>query len=208
MCAEPMLPGTVAEALEEYGRLLAEHGITWGEPEIHYVKFFARRRVLPPSLFGTFWRLAFEEAARLHPGQPIDRLAAHLAEPDYDRVLRDALAGELPSHLTALRVGPDRIELRGAPITVLTPGEPHSGPHSGAHSGPHSGPREVGAVPVADARPATAVEAPLSPSGRGAEKIFLLVDSSRDTPCPVSVDDVRRELAPTGPGWSRPTRAV
>ncbi|MER6580499.1 CehA/McbA family metallohydrolase [Nonomuraea sp. NPDC001023] len=160
MGAEPMLPGTVAAALEEYGRLLAGHGITWGEPEIHYVKFFARRRVLPPSLFGTFWRLAFEEAARLHPGQPIDRLAAHLAEPDYDRVLRDTLAGELPQHLAALRVGPDGIELRGAPVTVLAPGEP--------------------------------------PSGRGAEKIFLLVDSSRDTPCPVSVDDARRELAPRG----------
>ncbi|MFF4190246.1 CehA/McbA family metallohydrolase [Nonomuraea sp. NPDC001831] len=160
MGAEPMLPGTVAAALEEYGRLLAGHGITWGEPEIHYVKFFARRRVLPPSLFGTFWRLAFEEAARLHPGQPIDRLAAHLAEPDYDRVLRDTLAGELPPHLAALRVGPDGIELRGAPVTVLAPGEP--------------------------------------PSGRGAEKIFLLVDSSRDTPCPVSVDDARRELAPRG----------
>ncbi|MFI7464633.1 CehA/McbA family metallohydrolase [Nonomuraea sp. NPDC049646] len=186
MCAEPMLPETVAEALEEYGRLLAEHGITWGEPEIHYVKFFARRRVLPPSLFGAFWRLAFEEAARLHPGRPIDRLAAHLAEPDYDRVLRDALAGELPPHLTALRVGPDRIELRGAPITVLAPGEPHPGP------------RWTGAVPVADARPATAVQAPPPPAGRGTEKIFLLVDSSRDTPCPVSVDDARRELAPHG----------
>ncbi|YCK39337.1 hypothetical protein ACNF49_36380 [Actinomadura sp. ATCC 39365] len=190
-----MLPETVAGALEEYGRLLAEHGITWGEPEIHYVKFFARRRVLPPSLFGTFWRLAFEEAGRLHRGQPIDRLAAHLAEPDYDRVLRDTLAGELPPHLTALRVGPDRIELRGAPITVLAPGAP-------------SGPRWVGEVPVAGARPATAVQSPPPPPGRGEEKIFLLVDSSRDTPCPVSVDDAQRELAPTGPGWSRPTPAA
>ncbi|NUP23348.1 MAG: hypothetical protein HOZ81_46290, partial [Streptomyces sp.] len=114
MCAEPMLPETVAGALEEYGRLLAEHGITWGEPEIHYVKFFARRRVLPRALFDTFWRLAFEEVARRHPGEPLDRLATRLDEPDYDRVLRDALDGELPPHLVALRIGPDGIELQGA----------------------------------------------------------------------------------------------
>ncbi|MFI9597794.1 CehA/McbA family metallohydrolase [Nonomuraea sp. NPDC052265] len=206
MCAEPMLPETVAGALEEYGRLLAEHGITWGEPEIHYVKFFARRRVLPPSLFGTFWRLAFEEAARLHQGQPIDRLAAHLAEPDYDRVLRDTLGGELPPHLAALRIGPDRIELRGAPRTVLTPGGPSSG----------TGPRWVGELPVppapggahpaqaaaatGGARPAPAAADPHvpPPPGRGEEKIFLLVDSARDAPCPVTVDDAHRELAPHG----------
>ncbi|MEU5861308.1 CehA/McbA family metallohydrolase [Nonomuraea sp. NPDC047529] len=191
MCAEPMLPETVAGALEEYGRLLAEHGITWGEPEIHYVKFFARRRVLPPSLFGTFWRLAFEEVARLHRGQPIDRLAAHLAEPDYDRVLRDTLSGELPPHLTALRIGPDGIELRGAPRTVLTPGTPGTGP------------RWVGQVPVASVtdppQPAKAFAVTGGGrAGRGEEGIFLLVDSARDAPCPVTVDDAHRELAPRG----------
>ncbi|MFI6925523.1 CehA/McbA family metallohydrolase [Nonomuraea spiralis] len=161
-----MLPETVAGALEEYAGLLAGHGITWGEPEIHYVRFFARRRVLPPARVGTFWRLAFEEAARLHPGEPIDRLGPHLAEADFDRVLRDTLDGELPPHLVALRIGPEGIELRGASRTVLTPAAP------------------APAVPP--------------PPGRGEEKIFLLVDSARDTPCPVTVDDARRELAPHG----------
>ncbi|MFC4008650.1 CehA/McbA family metallohydrolase [Nonomuraea purpurea] len=121
MCAEPMLPEKVAGALEEYGRLLSRHGITWGEPEIHYVKFFARRRVLRPALFDRFWGLVFEAVAQEYPGTPHDQLAARLAEPDYDRVLRDTLDGELPGHLVAVRVGPDGVSLEGAPRMVLLP---------------------------------------------------------------------------------------
>jgi hypothetical protein len=124
MSAESMLPERVAGALEEYGRLLDAHGITWGEPEIHYVKFFARRRVLPPALFDRFWQLVFRAVAESHPGEPLDQLAARLDEPDYDRVLRDTLDGELPGHLVALRVGPDGVVLEGAPKTVLLPAPP------------------------------------------------------------------------------------
>ncbi|WP_433442456.1 CehA/McbA family metallohydrolase [Nonomuraea sp. CA-141351] len=107
MSAELMLP--------ECGRLLTEHGMTWGELEIPYVRFFARRRVLPAALFDRFWELAVKAVAELHPGEPMHGIGACLAGPDYDRVLRDTLGGELPPHLAAVRVGPDEIRLEGAP---------------------------------------------------------------------------------------------
>ncbi|NUP68084.1 MAG: CehA/McbA family metallohydrolase [Nonomuraea sp.] len=135
-------------------------------------------------------------------------------EPDYDRVLRDALDGELPPHLVALRIGPDGIELQGAPRTVLLPA-------------PEAGPGRTGEIPIFPATGRTPPEpqrerAPteagpgwaasnasassagpeagpaFSSPARGEEKIPLLVDSSRDTPCTVSVDDERRELPPHG----------
>jgi hypothetical protein len=171
MGAESTLPEKVAGALEEYGRLLEEHGITWGEPEIHYVKFFARRRVLPPALFDRFWQLVFSSVAESHPDEPRDQLAARLAEPDYDRVLRDTLDGELPGHLVALRVGRDGFVLEGAPKTVLLPAHP--------------------------LRPLLLPPA-ISLPGRGEERISLLIDSTRDDACLVSVDDDQRRLAPHG----------
>ena len=121
MSADSMLPGGVTDALEEYGRLLEEHGITWGEPEIPYVKFFARRRVLRPELFDRFWELVFKAVAETHPEEPRERLVARLAEPDYDRVLRDTLDGELPAHLHAIRIEEDGAVLEGAARTILLP---------------------------------------------------------------------------------------
>ncbi|MEO3867703.1 CehA/McbA family metallohydrolase [Nonomuraea sp. B12E4] len=203
MCAESTLPEKVAGALEEYGRLLDEHGITWGEPEIHYVKFFARRRVLPPALFDRFWQLIHLSVTESHPDEPLDQLAARLTEPDYDRVLRDTLDGALPGHLAALRVTPDGVTLEGAPRTVLLPmprdadGEPVRWAKAG--------PRRTGEAPyvlLTDvARPDGPPSAPrlaASLPGRGEERISLLVDSSRDSPCLVSIDDTQRRLAPHG----------
>ncbi|TYB59464.1 hypothetical protein FXF51_33830 [Nonomuraea sp. PA05] len=248
MSAESMLPGRVTQALEEYGQLLDDHGITWGEPEIHYVKFFARRRVLPPALFDRFWQLVMEAVAEEHPDEPSDQMAARLAEPDYDRVLRDTLDGELPGHLVAVRIEPEGVALQGAPRTVLLPSEPPTkGPHrggggprrwsgsapfvvlpGGAHTAEQGGaaaplPGE-GAAPLSREgiaslpgegiasfprqEPAPAPPAPpfvreelMPPAplpGRGEERISLLIDSSRDTPCLVSVDDAQRLLPPHG----------
>ncbi|MBF8192934.1 CehA/McbA family metallohydrolase [Nonomuraea sp. K274] len=177
MCAEPMLPGKVAGALEEYGRLLGEHGITWGEPENHYVKFFARRRVLPPALFDRFWELVCKSVAETHPGEPPDRLATRLDEPDYDRVLRDTLDGELPAHLVAVRVIPDGVEVEGTPRTVLLPTAYPPRQNKG------DGKRHTPPIPLPD---------------RGEEGISLLIDSSRDHSCRVIVDDLKRELGPRG----------
>ncbi|MFI6502711.1 CehA/McbA family metallohydrolase [Nonomuraea typhae] len=119
MCDDPMLPEPVAGALREYCGLLGEHGITWGEPEIHYVRLFARRRVLPPHLMGRFWRVAFRRLAERHPGESLHDLGARLAEPDYDEVLRDTLRGDLPAHAAALRLDPGGHLLEGGPRVVL-----------------------------------------------------------------------------------------
>ncbi|WP_090936865.1 CehA/McbA family metallohydrolase [Nonomuraea jiangxiensis] len=223
----------MAGALEEYGRLLSEHGITWGEPEIHYVKFFARRRVLPPSLFDRFWQLVLRSVAESHPDEPLDQLAARLAEPDYDRVLRDTLAGELPGHLVALRVTPDGISLEGAPRTVLLPMPPGADAQPARRKarwrrtggtpfvllpgGARSAAQRLAArpaptptlAPTAIPAPAPALAATSGPAhtkgsvgaslpGRGEEGISLLVDSSREHSCLVSVDDVQRRLTPYG----------
>ncbi|MFI6290184.1 CehA/McbA family metallohydrolase [Nonomuraea sp. NPDC050790] len=119
MCDDPMLPEPVAGALREYGGLLGEHGITWGEPEIFYVRLFARRRVLPPELQDRFWRVAFSRLAARHPGEPLEGLGARLAEPDYDEILRDTLDGELPAHAAALRLTPEGPALDGTPHVIL-----------------------------------------------------------------------------------------
>ncbi|MER6947641.1 CehA/McbA family metallohydrolase [Nonomuraea sp. NPDC000554] len=128
MCEESMLPETVAEALHEYGRLLGEHGITWGEPEISYVKLFATRRVLPTALTDRFWRLVVERLTERHPGEPLDHLGTLLAEPDYDELLRDTLDGELPGHLAALRVTDTGAVLEGATHVVLGGAGANGGP--------------------------------------------------------------------------------
>ncbi|MFC4120151.1 CehA/McbA family metallohydrolase [Nonomuraea zeae] len=212
MSADSTLPERVAGALEEYGRLLGEHGITWGEPELHYVKFFARRRVLPPALFDRFWQLVFKAVEESHPDEPLDQLAARLAEPDYDRVLRDTLDGELPGHLVALRVGPDGLVLEGAPRTVLLPA-PSLRSVQGEGGGRRRGKagRRAGGTPfvllTGGARRAAKDPLPgggagLVPAvplpGRGEERISLLIDSSLDGTCLVGVDEEQRRLAPHG----------
>ncbi|MFI7612788.1 CehA/McbA family metallohydrolase [Nonomuraea terrae] len=194
MGAESTLPARVAGALEQYGRLLDEHGITWGEPEVHYVKFFARRRVLPPSLLDRFWELVLKAVAERHPAEPPDQLAARLAEPDYDRVLRDTLDGELPGHLVAVRVGPGEIIVEGAPRTVLLPSYTGEGNGVPLVVPPGAQPRAPGASVTW--RPALAPA--VRPAGRGEERFPLLVDSRREEPCPVSVDGEHRLLDPCG----------
>ncbi|MFG1695516.1 CehA/McbA family metallohydrolase [Nonomuraea sp. NPDC049309] len=226
MGADSMLPGRVTDELEEYGRLLGRHGITWGEPEIHYVKFFARRKVLPPALFDRFWTLVHQAVADEHPDEPGDRLAARLAEPDYDRVLRDTLDGELPGHLVAVRIGPGAVSLEGAPRTVLVTAEDTAGRRAEAvgrraeavgqcaeavgrraeavgQCAEAVGRRaEAGGEPAeaagrkGSAAPWPGARAPLP--GRGVERISLLFDSRRDEPCTVSVDGAQRVLAPRG----------
>ncbi|GAA3468431.1 CehA/McbA family metallohydrolase [Nonomuraea roseola] len=119
MCEDPMLPETVAGALRDYGRLLDRHGITWGEPEIHYVKLFGVRGVLPPQLMERFWGLAFTRLADRHPGASLMELGARLGECDYDELLRDTLEGRLPGALAALRITDEGVRLEGAPRTTL-----------------------------------------------------------------------------------------
>ncbi|MEU7742545.1 hypothetical protein [Nonomuraea sp. NPDC049158] len=173
MGAESGLPESVTGALAEYGRLLGEHGITWGEPEIHYVKLFARRRVLPPAQMDRFWRLAYGRLAERHPGETLDLLATRLAEPDFDELLRDALDGELPAHLAALRLTSGGAVLDCTPRALLDR-VPHAVP-----------------VPTSGASP--------DPADRtGPPRFAMLVDSRRDVASAVVVDGAERVVAPRG----------
>ncbi|HUR02818.1 MAG TPA: CehA/McbA family metallohydrolase [Nonomuraea sp.] len=192
MGGESELPEAVTGALEEYGRLLGEHGITWGEPEIPYVKLFARRRVLAPAQMDLFWRLAFRRLAARHPGEPQDQLATRLAEPDFDELLRDTLDGELPAHLAALRLTATGAVLDCVPQAVLD-GVPRA-PQDRAHDlAPH---------PAHDSAPHPAhYRAPRAEPGRAdhaGPRIALLVDSRRDVAGAVVVDGVERVVGPRG----------
>ncbi|WP_219464072.1 CehA/McbA family metallohydrolase [Nonomuraea rhizosphaerae] len=172
MGQETTLPGAVTGALEEYGQLLDEHGITWGEPEISYVKWFARRRVLPPALKRRFWELARRKLARSHPGEPLDLLLTRLAEPDYDVLLRDALGGEVPAHLVALRLTGSGPVVDCVPRAVLD--------------------RQEERFP-AMARSETETALPVKE-----ERFTMLVDSRWDATCTLAVDGAEHVVAPRG----------
>lgn len=224
MCDDPMLPETVARALREYGGLLGEHGITWGEPEIHYVKLFARRRVLPRELMDRFWRVAFRRLAARHPDEPLHELGARLAEPDYDEILRDTLRGELPAHAAALRITDSGPTVEGTPRVVLLA---DGGPAVGEGRAVAERPADVRVRPGEGARAAGEVPGPHGvdgdgglgaggglPSGvdgeggavRGAAVLRrssgegrpLLVDSRRERPATVQVDGRCREISGFG----------
>ncbi|GAA0410256.1 hypothetical protein Acor_35510 [Acrocarpospora corrugata] len=93
---DPMLPPVVARALGEYRTLLAEHGITWGEPPLGYVRMMS---------FLRFPDEAYEMSK----------------EPDLDRAFRDALRGRTtPDGLTVLRLTRTGLRLEARPLAVLS----------------------------------------------------------------------------------------
>ncbi|GAA1016787.1 hypothetical protein Aple_043070 [Acrocarpospora pleiomorpha] len=96
MYRDPMLPPVVARALAEYRTLLAEHGITWGEPPLGYVRMMS------------FLRFP-DEAYQMSK------------EPDLDRAFRDALDGHpTPDGLTVLRLLPAGLRLEARPLAMLS----------------------------------------------------------------------------------------
>ncbi|MEU6998593.1 CehA/McbA family metallohydrolase [Nonomuraea sp. NPDC046570] len=116
MSHDPMLPEPVARMLEDYRELLAEHGMTWGEPPLSYV------RVMSPSRFmevGPFWREARLLARELAPGGDAADREIVERELDYDEVLRNTLGKELPAGLAVLRLTPDGHDLRSKTQVTL-----------------------------------------------------------------------------------------
>jgi hypothetical protein len=99
---DPMAPPPVARALEEYRALLAEHGLTWGEPPVSYV------RLMP--------FLRFPEEAR--------RMAAPDGPDELGEAFRQALDGGLPSGLTALRLSALGHRLEAAHESAVLSAEP------------------------------------------------------------------------------------
>ncbi|MCC5577606.1 CehA/McbA family metallohydrolase [Microtetraspora sp. AC03309] len=96
---DPLLPPPVARALEEYRHLLTEHGITWGEPPLDYVRMM------------TFLRFP-EEADRMDIGA------------DLDAAFRDVLGETLPDGLVALRLTPHGHRFEPGAVRAVVAAEP------------------------------------------------------------------------------------
>ncbi|MFC7101679.1 hypothetical protein ACFQQB_15130 [Nonomuraea rubra] len=105
MCDDPLLPPAVAAALADYRSLRDTHDVRWGEPPLGYV-VQAWATVFLDNRYG-YWAAALRQIAGRHPGVPPEDLEAHLGEVDPDRVVRDALAGDVLDNLAALRLTPE-----------------------------------------------------------------------------------------------------
>ncbi|MGW3348314.1 CehA/McbA family metallohydrolase [Nonomuraea rubra] len=150
MCDDPLLPPAVAAALADYRSLRDTHDVRWGEPPLGYV-VQAWATVFLDNRYG-YWAAALRQIAGRHPGVPPEDLEAHLGEVDPDRVVRDALAGDVLDNLAALRLTPGGCLLeaetqvvlgdrpfrtgllldssRDEPVTVVVDGVPYTvGPH-------------------------------------------------------------------------------
>ncbi|GAA3412160.1 CehA/McbA family metallohydrolase [Streptosporangium vulgare] len=117
MCDDPNIPLTVARALGEYRALLDEHGVTWGEDPIFYV----RSMTTDAYLMGTtgFWEVCYGMLGTRYPGAPFEELRDRLDELDMDEVVRGVLAGRVLDNLAALRLTDGETALRARTQAVL-----------------------------------------------------------------------------------------
>ncbi|MEO3807489.1 CehA/McbA family metallohydrolase [Sphaerisporangium sp. B11E5] len=116
MGEDPMLPEPVAQALGGYRASLAEHGMSWGEPPIPYVRLMSLSRFVTEE---AFFRAAFTRVRSELPDVPPAEHGTRVLDLDFDEVLRDALGGDPPGGLAVLRLTPSGPELTGSPVTVL-----------------------------------------------------------------------------------------
>ncbi|MBW8485636.1 CehA/McbA family metallohydrolase [Actinomadura parmotrematis] len=121
MCEVCEPPPAVADALDRYRRLLAEHGTAWGEDPIPLVRQIETSAYLMDE--HAFWITCLRQVAERRPGIGADEIDARIAGLDLDEVIRDALAGEVHDNLAALRVGPGgaRLEARRLAVTGDAP---------------------------------------------------------------------------------------
>ncbi|MFC4530677.1 CehA/McbA family metallohydrolase [Sphaerisporangium dianthi] len=119
MSDDPMLPEAVAKALERYREALAEHGMSWGEPPIAYVRSMSPSRFVDDE---AFFRAAAGRVRAEHPDSSDAEREILVRELDFDEVLRDALDEEPPEGLAVLRLTPSGHRLDGRPRIVLEPG--------------------------------------------------------------------------------------
>ncbi|WP_067825706.1 CehA/McbA family metallohydrolase [Actinomadura kijaniata] len=118
MCDEHDLPPAVRRALEDYRRLLAEHGPTWGEDPITYVRQIEADAFVRDE--HRFFLAFLEKVFARYPGASAEEIEERVRDMDLQEVIRDALAGqELPDNLAALRITPDGVRLEARTQTVL-----------------------------------------------------------------------------------------
>ncbi|MGP4028327.1 CehA/McbA family metallohydrolase [Actinomadura sp. 3N407] len=118
MCdADAPLPPAVARALEEYRALLREHGPTWGEDPIGYVRQIATSAFLMDE--HDYWITCLRKVVDEHPGASDEEIDARVRDLDLHEVVRDALGGRVLDNLPALRVAPGGASLEALPRAVL-----------------------------------------------------------------------------------------
>ncbi|MGS2645666.1 CehA/McbA family metallohydrolase [Streptosporangium sp. G12] len=117
MCDDPTIPHTVARALGEYRALLDEHGVTWGEDPIFYVRSMATDAYLMGTT--SFWEVCYGMLGTRYPEVPFEELRDRLDELDMDEVVRGVLAGRVLGNLAALRLTDGGVALRARAQAVL-----------------------------------------------------------------------------------------
>ncbi|WP_405150959.1 CehA/McbA family metallohydrolase [Sphaerisporangium sp. NBC_01403] len=173
MTDDPMLPDVVARALGEYREALAEHGMSWGEPPIAYVRSMSPSRFVDEE---TFFRAASERVRAEHPDATAAEHEERVRELDFDIVLRDALAegpaGDPPEGLAVLRLTPGGHRLDVRPRTVLEP----------------------------DGRTSASGQDARTPAGHGGPPVpvALLIDNGRETEAEVRAGGRAYRVAPGG----------
>jgi hypothetical protein len=117
MCDDPLLPDPVARALADYRSLRDADGVCWGEPPLSYVVQARATVFLNPRY--DFWNTGLRQVAERYPHLPAAEREDHLGEVDVDRVVRDALAGDVVDNLPALRLTPEGYALAADTRVVL-----------------------------------------------------------------------------------------
>ncbi|MEU8802246.1 CehA/McbA family metallohydrolase [Spirillospora sp. NPDC048819] len=118
MCdADALHPPEVQRALEEYRALLREHGPTWGEDPIGYVRQIAASAFLMDE--HDYWITCLRKVVDAHPGASDEEIDARILDLDVHEVVRDALGGRVLDNLPALRVTPGGVSLEAVPRAVL-----------------------------------------------------------------------------------------
>ncbi|MGN9839094.1 CehA/McbA family metallohydrolase [Nonomuraea sp. H19] len=120
MSDDPLLPDAVARALADYRSLRDAHGPCWGEPPLSYV-VQAWTTVFLDHRYD-FWTTGLRQLAERHPELSEAELEDHLGQVDADRVVRDALGGDVLDNLPALRLTPEGVALAADPRVVLGDG--------------------------------------------------------------------------------------
>ncbi|MFD0684787.1 CehA/McbA family metallohydrolase [Actinomadura fibrosa] len=114
---DPLAPPAVEHALREYRALLRDHGPTWGEDPIAYVRQIETCAFLMDEQ--AFWLTCLQQVADRYPDATEQEVEARIAELDPSEVVRDALRGEVLDNLPVLRLTPDGALLEAVPQVVL-----------------------------------------------------------------------------------------
>ncbi|MFB9477493.1 CehA/McbA family metallohydrolase [Nonomuraea salmonea] len=117
MCHDPLLPPSVAAALTDYRSLRDAHDVRWGEPPLSYVVQAWTTLYLRDD--DDFWGTGLRQMAARLPDVPEAELEDHLDQADLGRLVRDAMKGETPIRLPALRLTPDGCAVAAEPRVVL-----------------------------------------------------------------------------------------